>query len=953
MRDVCSQPYLDDNLVHSKTFDDHLQDMREVLHRYQAHGVKLTPKKCKVFKDKVKFLGKIVSKDGYCMDPAEIAAVQALKDHRPETVGGLRKMLGFLSYYRQYIPNFSRIAKPLYSLLCSEKKAGSRVQELKGSRSRGKLKKSDQSPSSQQITWTETHQEVLCQLLEYLLSPPLLGYPDFEKPFVLHCDASQEGLGAVLYQRQQGRLVVIGYGSRTLTAPEKNYHLHSGKLEFLAMKWAIGERFREYLYYAPSFTVYTDNNPLTYVLTTAKLNATTHRWIAELADFNFSIKYRPGKVNGDADGLSRMPLDMEQYIKTCSQETEPEVIATITQTLQLESCKREPWMCAATITAACTDVENEKVASPVKEITTETLKKAQEDDPVIGKVRQYVINGQWPHLRRRDRRDGTFVLIRDKNKLHVNTDGILFRKTMTQNQLMLPKIFHQLIYKELHEDMGHLGVERTLSLIRDRFYWPHMQRDVDHYVTKVCSCLKRKRPNKPTRAPLINVVTTYPFEMVSIDILHLESCKGGYEYILVLVDHFTRFAQAYACRNKSAKTAAEKIFGDFVLKFGFPAKLHHDQGREFENKLFSKLEKYSGIQGSRTTPYHAAGNGQAERFNRTLLSMLRTLTEEAKSDWKSSLAKVVHAYNCTRSEATGYAPYYLLFGRNPRLPADIMFGLTPSDQSTSHSDYASKWRSRMQEAYGLASKTAQSQQKRAKTHYDRKIYGVELQPGCRVLVRNFKDRGGPGKIRSYWEQQVHIVTERKHEDSPVYAVRPEKGPGRTRVLHRNLLLPCDFLPVEEDKQEEKKTKEKSTTGQRKRQAKLRQTEPDSSSEDEYNWRFIATHPAESSDHVKSQLRVEPEESQLPAADRDMDTEGDIRKEPEVGNGEAAVAEQTVSSDEADEMDSPELSSSDEMEDKDPEQQPAPARKYPFRQRNPPKTLTYDKLGRPSVTHGHK
>lgn len=105
----------------------------------------------------------------------------------------------------------------------------------------------------------------------------------------------QEGLGAVLYQRQQGKLTVIAYGSRTLTAPEKNYYLHSGKLEFLALKWAIGERFRDYLYYSPPFIVYTDNNPLTYVLTTAKLNATTHRWVAELTDFQFTIKYRPRK----------------------------------------------------------------------------------------------------------------------------------------------------------------------------------------------------------------------------------------------------------------------------------------------------------------------------------------------------------------------------------------------------------------------------------------------------------------------------------------------------------------------------------------------------------------------------------------------------------------------------------------------------------------------------------
>lgn len=163
--------------------------------------------------------------------------------------------------------------------------------------------------------------------MDCLANPPILGYPYYDLPFVLHTDASNEGLGAVLYQRQSGKMRVIGYGSRTLTPAEKNYHLHSGKLEFLALKWAICEQFRDYLYYAPSFTVYTDNNPLTYVLSTAKLNSTGHRWVSELADYNFEIKYRPGKANKDADTLSRIPLDINQYIPTCTQETSQDVIS--------------------------------------------------------------------------------------------------------------------------------------------------------------------------------------------------------------------------------------------------------------------------------------------------------------------------------------------------------------------------------------------------------------------------------------------------------------------------------------------------------------------------------------------------------------------------------------------------------------------------------------------------
>lgn len=162
--------------------------------------------------------------------------------------------------------------------------------------------------------------------------------------------------------------------------------------------------------------------------------------------------------------------------------------------------------------------------------------------------------------------------------------------------------------------MGHLGVERTRCLIRERFYWPRMQKDIEHFVTNVCECLKKKQPVRQTRAPLTPIHTTHPFEMVSIDFLHLDTCKQGFEYILVVMDHFTRFAQAYATKDKSAKTVAEKLFNDFALKFSFPCKIHHDMGKEFDNKLLKKLKELCGICGSHTTLYHPQGNGQVERF---------------------------------------------------------------------------------------------------------------------------------------------------------------------------------------------------------------------------------------------------------------------------------------------------------------------------------------------------
>ena len=254
-----------------------------------------------MFKREVVFLGRVVSGEGYKLDPSTIAPILGLKDTPPKTVNEVRKLMGFLNYYRQYIANFSRIAKPIYDLV--------KVSENDSKNKRGK------PVANHPVSWTSTHQSVLEELIECLLSAPVMAYPDPHSPYVLHTDASENGLGAALYQEQDDVLLVIPYGSQTLTPAEKNYHLHSGKLEYLALKWAICEQFRDYLYYTPSFVVFTDNNPLTYVLSTAKLNATGFRWIGEEADFNFNIRYRPGKMNTDAHTLSRLPENMRsEYI---------------------------------------------------------------------------------------------------------------------------------------------------------------------------------------------------------------------------------------------------------------------------------------------------------------------------------------------------------------------------------------------------------------------------------------------------------------------------------------------------------------------------------------------------------------------------------------------------------------------------------------------------------------
>ncbi len=267
--------------------------------------------------------------------------------------------------------------------------------------------------------------------IDCLSSPPILGYPDMTLSFVLHCDASQDGLGAVLYQRQGGKMTIIAYGSRTLTPPEKDYHMHSGKLEFLAMKWAVFERFRDYLYHAPSFVVYTDNNPLTYVLTTAKLNATGNHWVAELADFNFTIKYRPGKSNADADGFSRMPLDINGFMSQCTEEIRPN---TISATMTGVTVRREKPTWESVCFQALSLVHDAPTNALGSPLTLEELREAQEKDSVIGGAPLYLRRDQRPLRHQLNAEDpDVCVLLRQWLKLYLSSEGVLHRRAVEKD----------------------------------------------------------------------------------------------------------------------------------------------------------------------------------------------------------------------------------------------------------------------------------------------------------------------------------------------------------------------------------------------------------------------------------------------------------------------------------------------------------------------------------------
>ena len=206
----------------------------------------------------------------------------------------------------------------------------------------------------------------------------------------------------------------------------------------------------------------------------------------------------------------------------------------------------------------------------------------------------------------------------------------------------------------LYDDMGYQNRDKTLSLVKDRFVWYDMTRDVESWITNCNRCIRRKKQTYD-KAALINIESFQPLELACIGNISLERSKGGYENIPVITDHFTRYAIAFPTRKQTAKTTAEAFFNSFVVNYGLPKRFHSDQGATFESNIIKELCNITGMGKSRTTPNHPMGNGMTERFNRTLLNMLGTLDLNQKKDWKPHVAGLSHAYYCTRQTTTGFS----------------------------------------------------------------------------------------------------------------------------------------------------------------------------------------------------------------------------------------------------------------------------------------------------------
>ena len=418
-------------------------------------------------------------------------------------------------------------------------------------------------------------------------SAPVLSFPDFTLPFIVEIDASIEGLGAVLSQKQESRTLVIAYASRRLKKHErcmKNFS--SMKLELMAMTWAITKKFKDYLY-GSKFTVLTDNNPLTHVMS-AKRTVAEMGWLAELADFDFDIKYRTGKSNVSADVLSRHPVDD-------ATELPSEEISVILDGERQCCSIPDEWLvvgsCALAneVLLAGPTMVNETASSYLPSYMPDDICQLQENDIHISRVLHFVKDGRKPGYAE-VKRDSLCVrrMLRKFSQMHL-VDGILFRKYLDNGeevtQLVIPESLKSLVLQQLHDAAGHQGKEHTGALVRSRCYWPSMYQDITKWCEDCSRCFTAKEQFPKVKARMYHLTANQPCDILAVDFTLLEKSTSGLENVLVITDIFSKYTIAVPTKDQKAKTVARVLVNEWFLRLGIPRRLHSDQGRSFENKV--------------------------------------------------------------------------------------------------------------------------------------------------------------------------------------------------------------------------------------------------------------------------------------------------------------------------------------------------------------------------------
>ncbi|KAJ8409813.1 hypothetical protein AAFF_G00218720 [Aldrovandia affinis] len=440
-------------------------------------------------------------------------------------------------------------------------------------------------------------------------------------------------------------------------------------------------------------------------------------------------------------------------------------------------------------------------AAPVR--TQADLQALQAADPAIKAFLPYWRRGRPPNGAERVREPPQVLGLSREWKRIREKHGVLYREIRIPpsreavHQLLLPKVLQAEVLTSLHDNHGHQGAERTIGLVRERCYWSNMRSDIDRWCKECERCVVAKAVQPSVRTTMGHLMAYKPLEVIAIDFATLERASDGRENILVVTDVFSKFSQAYPTSDQKAHTVVKILTEKWFYTYGVPKRIHSDQGCNFEGELLKRLCQLYGVVKSRTTPYHPEGNGQCERFNRTIFDLLRSLPEEKKRKWPQVLPQLLFAYNTTAHQSTGHSPYELMFGQKPQLPVDLLLGQAEEEQmATTLEDWVTRHQDHLASVYVNARRYLEA----AATSREHR----QPEPNAPILLAGtlvYKKNHGPGrrKIQDMWESTVYQVVECLDKAGSVYKIQSRDHPDQQKNIHRSELRPitANGVPVSE------------------------------------------------------------------------------------------------------------------------------------------------------------
>lgn len=597
--------YLDDILIHSPDPASHQDHVKKVLSILRQHGLCAKLEKCEFATSSTEYLGYIISEDGIAMDQRKVAAV--IEWPVPKTKKEVQAFLGFSNYYRRFIKNFSKIARPLTSL----------------------------TRKSKPFVWSSEAQDAFDTLKEQFTSAPILRHVDLSLPFQVEPDASYFAIGAVLSQRHDGVLHPVAFLSRALSDAESRYDIRDKEL------LAIRESFKTWRHFlegaAHQILVLTDHESLQYFNTMKSLSPRLARWSQFFTRFDFVFTYRPGKRAGKPDALSRRP---DHEIGRDKREKDPSqpMFQRSNFPPDLESdLNLQAGHAAVILTAPSLSLyQRIKNATATDDFAQERLRQiAEQSEPTEFS------------------RSADVLLFKDR--IYVPDADSLRLEILQSN----------------HDSGigGHGGQNQTTRSIACNYWWPGLRKTVAAFV-KSCDTCHRIKSSRTRPAGLLNPlpVPDRPFGSVGMDfITGLPPDKDGNDAICVFVDRLTKTGRFEACKGPPPAEETANLFFRSVTKLhGLPDQLISDRGPQFISKFWKRYFELMRVKPSLSSGYHCETNGQTERLNGVLEQYLRAFCSYRQDDWSDLLPLAEFSYNSSVHSALNVSPFFALYGYNPR-----------------------------------------------------------------------------------------------------------------------------------------------------------------------------------------------------------------------------------------------------------------------------------------------